>query len=107
MLSPFASLRVNSAKHLAAHRERSFASLRMTSDPRLLPILVGKTHYRPSVGFQYPHYFVKSHYRPSVPVPLSDVRVTLSLDHWHRELLRFVQKRGRDNMQHLAVLRAL
>ncbi len=27
---PFASLRVNSAKHLAAHRARSFASLRMT-----------------------------------------------------------------------------
>jgi len=51
MLSPFASLRVNSAKHLAAHRERSFAALRMTSealsmtsDPRLLPILVGNNH---------------------------------------------------------------
>jgi hypothetical protein len=35
------------AKHLAAHRERSFAALRMTSDPRLLPILVVKIHNRP------------------------------------------------------------
>src|SRR5258708_33864894 len=60
MLSPCASLRVNSTKHLAAQRERSFAalrmtsatlrmtsSLRMTSDPRLFPILVGENHYRP------------------------------------------------------------
>src|SRR5258708_3980245 len=61
MLSPCASLRVNSAKHLAAQRERSFAALRMTSllrmtsdprllmtsDPRLFPILVGENHYRP------------------------------------------------------------
>src|SRR5260370_4665126 len=60
MLSPCASLRVNSAKHLAAQRERSFAalrmtsatlrmtsSLRMTSDPRLFPILVGENHYLP------------------------------------------------------------
>jgi hypothetical protein len=36
----------NSAKHLAAQRARSFAALRMTSDPRALPILVGKNHYR-------------------------------------------------------------
>jgi len=28
---PFASLRVNSAKHLCAHRERPFASLRVTT----------------------------------------------------------------------------
>src|SRR6266566_2459916 len=32
MLGPCASLRGNSAKHLAAQRERSFATLRMTSD---------------------------------------------------------------------------
>ncbi len=46
---------LSAAKHLAAHRERSFAEftlseangLSMTSDPRLLPILVGKNHYRP------------------------------------------------------------
>ena len=30
MLSPFVALRVNSAKHLAAHRDRPFASLRVT-----------------------------------------------------------------------------
>src|SRR5258707_11159350 len=36
---------LSAAKHLAAQRERCFAALSMTSDPRLLPILVGKTHY--------------------------------------------------------------
>src|SRR5260370_16772040 len=47
MLSAWGAVRVNSGKDLAAHRERSFAALRMTSDPRLLPILVGKNHNRP------------------------------------------------------------
>ena len=46
MLSPFASLRGNSAKHLAAQRERSFAALRMTSDPRVLPLLLVKNHHK-------------------------------------------------------------
>jgi len=32
MLSPFGALRVNSAKHLTALDDRSFASLRMTSE---------------------------------------------------------------------------
>jgi hypothetical protein len=40
---------LSAAKHLAAHRERSFAALSMTSDPRLLPILVDKSHYRPPI----------------------------------------------------------
>jgi hypothetical protein len=44
---------LSSAKHLAAQREilrcaqDDKASLRMTSDPRLLPLLVGNNHYRP------------------------------------------------------------
>ncbi|HKV01597.1 MAG TPA: hypothetical protein VJQ26_05700 [Ktedonobacteraceae bacterium] len=38
---------LSAAKHLAAQRERCFAALSMTSDPRVLPILVGKNHYRP------------------------------------------------------------
>ena len=51
---PFASLRVNSAKHLSAHRERPFASLRVTSegsgDWAVFPVLVVKTHHRAGVG---------------------------------------------------------
>ncbi len=41
-LSPFASLRVNSAKGLSRWAQRCFAALSMT-----LPALVGKTHNRP------------------------------------------------------------
>src|SRR5258708_6416272 len=42
------SVMLSAAKHLAAHRERSFASLRMTSDQRLLPMLLVKLLYRPT-----------------------------------------------------------
>jgi hypothetical protein len=52
---PFAVLRAGSersegsarAKPLCAHPDRPFASLTVTSDPRVFPVLVGKIHDRP------------------------------------------------------------
>ena len=43
MLSPFAALRVNSAKHLVTPRDGSFASLRMTSEGPLAVPMRGRT----------------------------------------------------------------
>ena len=63
MLSTFASLSVNSAKHLAAHRARSFAEFTLErSEGRrrdnTLPILVVKIPYRSTCRRQAPavHY---------------------------------------------------
>ena len=53
-LSSFASLRISAAKHLCAHPDRPFAEftlseangLRVTSDPRVFPVLIVKNHNR-------------------------------------------------------------
>src|SRR5258708_38941503 len=45
---------LSAAKHLAAHRERCFAALSMTSDPRLLPVVLVKLLYRPTADVPAP-----------------------------------------------------
>jgi hypothetical protein len=64
MLSPFVALRVNSAKHLEAQRERPFAAAQgdIVRELRLMPI--GRNELRPYMVFdRLPGYFVNVHYR--------------------------------------------